>query len=245
MPLPNEAVKVTGGCSCGAVRYRIDVPALEDRPLNPLTPPAFGIKLPGAMTCHCNDCRRSTSSFLAVGILDIPAPMLTVSAISPSSESDIVSGRILNVLSDDYDTAKADEDRPLYIPAMDVLRATGETKTWLRFFHSVKCTSDVSRSFCGRCGTQLCFHFKLEPKYCADGKLPLGWRDSFHLYLGTLDREFLEKDWFNPHNEGMFKHGTLLSRCVSATANGLKDLPKMQEFDGQVTEEELATLRTQ
>ncbi|KAF5254132.1 hypothetical protein FANTH_1014 [Fusarium anthophilum] len=244
MPLPNEAVKVTGGCSCGAVRYRIDVPTLEDRPLNPLTPPAFGIKLPGAITCHCNDCRRSTSSFLAVGILDIPAPMLTVSAMSPSSESDIVSGRILNVLSDDYDAAQADADRPPYIPAMDVLRATGETKTWLRFFHSVKCTSDVSRSFCGRCGTQLCFHFKLEPEYCADGKLPDGWRDSFHLYLGTLDREFLEKEWFNPHSEGMFKHGTLLSRCVSATANGLKDLPKMQEFDGQVTEEELATLRT-
>ncbi|EGU89193.1 hypothetical protein FOXB_00287 [Fusarium oxysporum f. sp. conglutinans Fo5176] len=112
MPLPNEPVKVTGGCSCGAVRYRINVPALEDRPLNPFAPPAFGIKLPGAITCHCNDCRRSTGSFLATGILDIPAPMLTVSAMSPSSESDIISGRILDVLADDYDAEKADADRP-------------------------------------------------------------------------------------------------------------------------------------
>ncbi|RKK76817.1 hypothetical protein BFJ69_g6766 [Fusarium oxysporum] len=155
--------------------------------------------------------------------------MLTVSAMSPSSESDIISGRILDVLADDYDAAKADADRPPYVPAMDNLRATGETKTWLRFFHSVKCSLDVSRSFCGRCG---------------NAALPDGWRDSFHLYLGTLDREFLEKDWFNPDSEVNFKHGTPLSRCVSATAKGLKDLPKMQEFDGQATEEELATLRT-
>uniref|UniRef100_A0A0D2XTV5 CENP-V/GFA domain-containing protein n=1 Tax=Fusarium oxysporum (strain Fo5176) TaxID=660025 RepID=A0A0D2XTV5_FUSOF len=217
MPLPNEPVKVTGGCSCGAIRYRINVPALDDRPLNPFAPPACGIKLPGAITCHCNDCRRSTGSFLATGILDIPAPMLTVSAMSPSSETDVISGRVLDVLADDYDAEKADADRP---------------------------PLDVSRSFCGRCGTQLCFHFKLEPEYCADGKLPDGWRDSFHLYLGTLDREFLEKDWFNPDSEVNFKHGTPLSRCVSATAKGLKDLPKMQEFDGQATEEELATLRT-
>ncbi|CVK87905.1 uncharacterized protein FMAN_05287 [Fusarium mangiferae] len=244
MTLPNEPVKVTGGCSCGAVRYRVDVPALEHRPLNPFAPPALEIKLPGAMTCHCNDCRRSTGSFLAVGVLDVPAPMLTVSAMPPSSESNIISGRILDVLADDYDAAKADAVRPPYIPAMEVLRATGETKTCLRFFHSVKCNSDVSRSFCGRCGTELCFHLKLEPEYCADGKLPDGWRDSFHLNLGTLDREFLEKDWLSPGSEVMFKHGTPLSRRVSATAKGLKDLPKMQEFDDEVTEEELATLRT-
>jgi hypothetical protein len=170
--------------------------------------------------------------------------MLTVSAMSPSSESEIVSGGILDVLADDYDAAKADANRPAYFPAMEVLRATGETKTWLRFFHSAKCNSDVSRSFCGRCGTQLCYHFKLEAEFCADGKLPDGWRDSFHLYLGSLDREFLEKDWFNPYSERCFKYGTPLSRCVSATAKGLRDLPKMQKFVGQVTEEELAALRS-
>ncbi|KAF4468579.1 hypothetical protein FALBO_4528 [Fusarium albosuccineum] len=242
MPFPDEAVTVTGGCSCGAVRYRIAIPKLEDRPLHPMTPPSLGFRLPSAITCHCNDCRRATGSFLATGVLDIPSPMLTVSAISPSSESTIVSGRILDVLADDYDAQKADEDRPPYVPAMDILRADKESKTWLRFFHSTKCGPDLSRSFCARCGTQLCFHFKLAAEYCFEAKLPDDWQDFFHLYHGSLDREFLEKDWFAPHSEVNFKYGTPFTKSASATAKGLKCLHKLQGFDEDVAEEELAKL---
>ncbi|KAG8673771.1 hypothetical protein FPOAC2_07243 [Fusarium poae] len=243
MPLPNESVNVTGGCSCGAIRYRIAIPSVEERPLNPMMPPAVGVKLPWSITCHCNDCRRATGAFLAPGLADIPAPMLTVSAMVPSSETEIVSGRITDPLAEDYDAEKADAERPPYVPAVDVLRATGENKTWLRFFHSINANAAMSRSFCGRCGTPLCYHFKLEPEFCYQGKMPHGWCDSFHLSLGSFDREFLEKDWFNPGSEGMFKYGTPMSKCVSATAKGLKDLPKMQEFKDMVPEEELAALR--
>ncbi|KAF4976033.1 hypothetical protein FZEAL_7251 [Fusarium zealandicum] len=218
MPLPNDSVTVTGGCSCGAIRYRIAVPRLEDRPLQPMSPPAQELRLPYTLTCHCNDCRRATGSFLAVGVTEIPSPMLTVSAIPLSSESTIVSGRILDVQSDNYSAQKADADR-------------GD------------CGPDRSRSFCGRCGSQLCYHFELKAEYCYGGKMPGGWQDAFRIYLGSLDREFLETDWFAPAAESHFKYGTPLSRCVSATAKGLKGVYKMQVFDEAVTEEELAQLR--
>ncbi|KAJ3522929.1 hypothetical protein NM208_g12658 [Fusarium decemcellulare] len=169
-------------------------------------------------------------------------PSLTVSAIPSSSESTIVSGRILDVLADDYGAQKADADRPPYVPAMDILRADKESKTWLRFFHSTQCGPDLSRSFCARCGTQLCFHFKLAAEYCFEGKLPDDWQDFFHLYHGSLDREFLEKDWFAPHSEVNFKYGTPFTKSASATAKGLKCLHKLQGFDEDVTEEELAKL---
>ncbi|KAJ4247436.1 hypothetical protein NW762_013111 [Fusarium torreyae] len=243
MPLPDDATTVTGGCSCGAIRYRISIPVLDDRPLDPMSPPDVASRLPDTITCQCNDCRRSTGSFLPIGLVDVPAPMLTVSAISRDTESSIVSGRIMDVLACDYDTTKVDAGRPPYVPAMEVFRATEESRSWLRFFHTTNADKSWSRSFCGRCGTHVCFHFKLIPECCHGGKLPNGWQDAFHLYLGGIDRVFLEKDWFTPSTEVMFQYGTPFSQCVSATAKGLKNVSKVQDFDGAVTEEELAKLR--
>ncbi|KAL7954528.1 hypothetical protein V8C34DRAFT_294143 [Trichoderma compactum] len=34
MPLPHEPITIHGGCNCGAVRYRINVPSFEQRPLH-------------------------------------------------------------------------------------------------------------------------------------------------------------------------------------------------------------------
>ncbi|RSL56255.1 hypothetical protein CEP53_006848 [Fusarium sp. AF-6] len=242
MALPDDANTVTGGCSCGAIRYRIAIPRLEDRPLHPMTPPSSNIRLPQAITCHCNDCRRSTGAFLSPAMVDIPAPMLTVSSISPSSESTIVSGRFLDVLADDYDAEKADADRPPYVPGTKSFLAGEESKTWIRFYHSTTCGKGLSRSFCGRCGTPICFHFKLIPEYCHEGNIPKDFEDLFHIYLGTVDREFLDKEWFIPDMEVNFKFGITFGKAVSATAKGLKGVPKVQEFDGEVSKEELEKL---
>lgn len=156
------------------------------------------------------------------------------------------------MLDEAYDQAKADASRPPYLPALDVLRAIDDggrssdsNSTWLRFFHSLDCGANMSRSFCGRCGTQVCFHFRLKPEYCYNGELPDGWSDLFDLFLGTVDREFLDKDWFLPNSEVNFMHGTLFSRTVSATAKHLKSLPKSQGMggdEGMVGEDELAAL---
>lgn len=253
MPLPSEATTITGGCSCGVIRYRVAIPESSHRPPMPFAPPESGLQMPFVATCHCNDCRRATGSALPIALLQVPSPMITVSILPyEASESNVTTGRILDVLDEQYDRAKADAARPPYLPAMDVLRAvdgsgrtTDGSSTWLRFFHSFACGPGFSRSFCGRCGTQVCFHFNISPDFCYGGKLPDGWSDMFDLNLGTVDREFLEKDWLVPDSEVNFKHGVLLGKTVSATAKYLKPLSKAQglgDEDGMVTEDELAAL---
>ncbi|KAI9158621.1 hypothetical protein HJFPF1_06619 [Paramyrothecium foliicola] len=245
MPLPDTSLDITGGCSCGAVRYLIAISEVSSRIPNPFTPSEYGICMPSVIACHCNDCRRATGSGLPNVIIQIPAPLITVSAMSPSSaeESHQNSGRILDVLSPGYDAAAADASRPPYVPATDLLRALpGTEKTWLRFFHSGNCGASKSRSFCGRCGTQVCYHLELTPEHTYNGVMPNGWSDLFDVYLGSVDRQFLEKDWLLPACDLQFKHGTPLSKQVSATAKIFKDIPKMQEWDDVVVEEELAEL---
>jgi hypothetical protein len=253
MPLPDEAITVTGGCNCGAIRYRIAIPPVSQRPNLPFSPPSEGITLPVSMTCHCNDCRRATASLLAPAILQVPAPMITVSALSPGSGSSSgsaaptrITGRVLDVLADDYDAAKADADRPPYRPATEVLRAMADDEpTWLRFFHSFDCGASFSRAFCGRCGTHFCFHFALTPDFTYDGRLPDGWSDLFDIYLGSVDRRFLDTDWLDPESEIHFGLGTLFAKRASASSIGLKHLPKsisMTEEDGVATKEELRAL---
>jgi hypothetical protein len=241
MPLPIEPATLTGGCSCGAIRYKIDMPEQSLRQNLPYLPTEAGVRRPNTLTCHCNDCRRHTGSPLPCLLFQVPAPMISVSVLSPSdtpkpsSAANVVTGRILDVLDEGYDAAKIEASRPPYRPAMDVLRAiegsgaSNDTgSTWLRFFYSLEAGENASRSFCGRCGTQVCFHFKLIPEYCHGGELPDGWADLFDIFVGTMDREFLEKDWLLPDSEVNFKCGTLVGRTVSASSKYLKGLPKSQ-----------------
>lgn len=255
MTFPKEPATLTGGCSCAAIRYKITIPEHSQRPPVPFVPKETGLKMPDVLTCHCNDCRRHTASVLPVSIMQVPGPMVTVSTLSPSetpksSPANVATGRILDVLKDGYDAAKADASRPPYLPAEDVLRAIDGSgasddvgSTWLRFFHSVNAGENMSRSFCGRCGTHFCFHFKLEPMYCHNGEAPEGWVDMFDIFVGTLDREFLEKDWLHPDSEVNFSCGTLIGRSVSASAKYLKALPKLQDMGDQyASKEEVAAL---
>lgn len=206
--------------------------------------------MPFSVTCHCNDCRRASASVLPLVLLQIPSPMLTVSVLDQDDDSPIHTGRILDTLDENFDLTKSDASRPPYKPSMDVLRPltanNTNNKTWLRFFHSIDCNPEVfSRSFCGRCGTQVCFHFALKPEYCYEGKLPEGWKDFMDINTGTLDRQFLEKGWVEPQSEVNWMHGTLLGKQVAASAKGLKELMKlngMGEEEGYADEEELKRL---
>lgn len=249
MPLPDEAITLTGGCSCGVIRYRIVIPEISSRPSTPFAPREAGMSVPYTTACHCNDCRRATASCLPLGCLQVPGPMISVSIMGRSGpDSNIVSGRILDVMDEKYDAVQADAERPDYQPAVDVFRAQKAEesgKTWLRFFHSFDCGMNFSRSFCGRCGTPVCFHIGLKPEWCDGRKLPDGWSDIFDIYTGSVDRVFLDKDWLFPQSEVNFQHGTLFSKTVSATAKYLKHLPKAQAFsekEDKASENELAKL---
>ena len=250
MSVPSEATTVTGGCSCGAIRYRITIPEASQRPSLPFAPPEAGLQMPYSTTCHCNDCRRASASLLPLAIVQVPMPMVTVSVLEQPHDADVLlkTGRVLDVLDENYDQAEADAKRPAYEPSADVLRATednGARGTWLRFWHSFDCSSNFSRSFCGRCGTQVGFHLRLRAEYCYGGKLPNGWGDIYDINVGTVDREFLDKEWFQPQSEVNFKHGIPFGKKVAATALGLRHLEKSYSLDpeeGMASEADLRQL---
>ena len=130
MPLPNEAFNITGGCNCGAVRYRIAVPEFSERPLaftqgqNPDASDPSTVRLPHVAACHCNDCRSATGG-QCMNYVFLPADYMTVSAI-PRGDIDessrAVTGRIVDRPASEADVKAADADRPPYVPAVDVLR---------------------------------------------------------------------------------------------------------------------------
>lgn len=125
---------------------------------------------------------------------------MTVSAI-PRCEDEAnaraVTGRIMELPASMQDVAEADQDRPPYIPAVDVLRpgVPGSANTWLHFFHSFSCSEDLSRSFCGRCGSPVAVHYRPDAEFM--GPLfvkPKGWLDVVDVFLGSVDKHILGKE---------------------------------------------------
>jgi hypothetical protein len=183
--------------------------------------------------------------------------MVTVSVLEESPDEDGKGqkqhgGRFVDVLAEGYDQDATDAKRPPYLPAADVLRAAASTqdnggkKTWLRFYHSTSCTPTASRSFCGRCGTNVAFHLALEPWYCAGGKLPDDFSDIIDINSGTFDRDVLDQDgWLDPDAEVNFKSGTALGMRVAASATRMRHIPKMYGLvptEGVATKEDLERL---
>ncbi|KFH42347.1 hypothetical protein ACRE_069180 [Hapsidospora chrysogenum ATCC 11550] len=261
MPLPSQPLILTGGCSCGAIRYRIAVPESSSRPPVPFFPDGHD-PMPNPVSCHCNDCRRATASLLPVIFLQCPAPMVTVSVLEESPDEQgngqqQHGGRFVDVLAEGYDQVATDAKRPPYLPAVDVLRASSTStstgtqdnaakKTWLRFYHSTSCSPTASRTFCGRCGTQVAFHMALEPWHCTSGKLPDSFSDIIDINGGTFDRDVLDQEgWLDPGVEVNFRSGTALGKKVAASAKGMGHVPKMYGFvaaEGVATKEELERL---
>lgn len=219
------------------VRYRIVVPEAKERIVRPLVTEAEdNLTYPLVVNCHCNDCRRHTSSLYPASTITVPTPYITVSVLPfEQQDSNVATGRPLDPLSEGYDREAADAKRPAYKSAADVLRAVdgaGKTSepTWLRFCHSLDSGENIVRSFCGRCGSQLCIQIAVQEAWCRSGKLPDGWSDLFNVYAGTLDREFLQAGWALPSSEVQWDNATNFTKCISATAKDLKSIPKLKGF---------------
>ena len=167
MPLPSNPLTITGGCNCQAVRYKIEVPALSDRPLN--TSSSKDVSYPMVCTDHCNDCRRAVASILPTWMC-VPASMFSCD-LRPKSHVD-------------YEDPFSQER---WIPGAELFWPGSKSdKYWLQFYKS---SFDVTRTFCGQCGTNLTFARK---------PMPEGWLDIFDVLVGSMDREFVEKDWMAP-----------------------------------------------
>ena len=177
MPLPDHALTFHGGCNCKAIRYRVDIPPLASRPLNPFSTPDDPVHFPMIATDHCNDCRTATGSILPTWIC-VPADMMTVS-IRPAPPPEPASPNV-------------DINNGPWRPAMEVLKAgsvPADEKSTVRYYGS---SPKITRTFCGNCGTNLTYQI-----------FPMveGYPDIFDTVLGTIDRENLEKEWFVPDRQ--------------------------------------------
>lgn len=212
MPLPDEALTVTGGCNCGAIRYRIAIPPVSDRPAHFAVVATEGEsqkeaspRLPMVITDHCNDCRSATSSILPAWILT-PEDMITLSCLprpaAGDDDNDDGYSRIHGGALQTRDTAaQLDDARPPFTPAHDVLCGLDEEarlKTWLRVYRSRVAAdspygANSARSFCGRCGTNIAYIVEPFPV-----PSPVRMVD---VILGTADRECIASSALEPERQ--------------------------------------------
>jgi hypothetical protein len=186
MPLPDEALSINGGCNCGAVRYRLEIPALGERPLHPLASEDAPVLLPFLALDHCNDCRRATGSLLPAWICT-PIAMALVSLVRASSAT----------LAREAAARKsqAEEDRSLWTPAQDVFRPSPvDTDHFLKSYES---SHERWRWFCNRCGTSIGY----------TAVMPSGFPDMLDITLGSVDRENLDGDTLVPERHLWWGYG--------------------------------------
>lgn len=203
MPLPNHALTVNGGCNCGAIRYRVEIPDYDNRPINTYkkaSKPGDECRFPMVAIDHCNDCRRATGHLLPFWLVT-PITMVSASfALRPASE--FTRGRLVS--------KKVDEDvgRTPWLPAAELYSKDSKHDTYLHFYES---SPNRVRSFCSRCGTQMSY---------AIPEMPEGWPDMLDIVLGTVDREDLEKDGLAPERELWWAKGIPWVQRLSGGGSG-------------------------
>jgi len=154
MPLPPEAITIAGGCNCAAIRYRVSIPALSQRPPHPTSDPSSQdpVHLPFVCIDHCNDCRRATGSLLGV-VLCSPTSFVEISF---TPEENVINERKERI---EPSTRETDAART-WVNAEEVFPPGGKDgvmerdDTCLKFYTS---SEGRTRAFCGNCGTQFAY----------------------------------------------------------------------------------------
>ncbi|TVY81167.1 hypothetical protein LSUE1_G006291 [Lachnellula suecica] len=194
MPLPENPLVLNGGCNCGAIRYKIDIPEKAKRPLHPLS--NGEVTFPVVLTDHCNDCRKATGSILPTWIC-VPITMMTCK-LEPV-------------------TAAEDDDETTWFPVDSLFYPGPSTsKYWLKFYKS---SDRATRSFCGRCGTNL--------TYSTISSSMKDFPKIFDVVLGTIDRADLEKDWMAPDRHCWV---SCEIEWIKELTNGAPSMPRHPSF---------------
>ncbi|OCT44379.1 Mss4-like protein [Cladophialophora carrionii] len=189
--LPKQATTLTGGCYCKAIRYTINVPSWDDRPIVPgaLETPVSATetvqtRMPMVDIDHCNSCRRQAGCLVQCWFI---APIDWV-------EWDLVPN----------DGSHGDV---LHLSTSEAVGPPGQDKRLPQTFVSrFGCTERATRSFCSRCGTNLSY---VNHEYLST---PMAFVD---VSVGSLDPESLRMAKVDRH--GWWEFGvdwikTLLSK---------------------------------
>lgn len=183
--LPREALNLTGGCCCKAIRYTISIPAWDQRPVVPgalKTPISASedveTRMPLIDLDHCNNCREISGAIIQawfivpVGWAEWDVAMVDDAGVAESS--------LRTVLS----TVDA-------VGPMET--GTPSAPTYVTRFNR---SDRATRTFCSRCGTNLTYlsHKRLNT--------PMAFVD---IAVGSLDREYLEL--VKPDRHGWWEYG--------------------------------------
>jgi hypothetical protein len=164
--LPQEAFTLHGGCDCRAIRYTISIPAFPSRPILS-TPDLSGreIRPPEIFFDHCNKCRRVSGALLQAW-LSCPQEWLEWHITRGNENSDL--STLPNIATSDLIKSKPGEST---------------------FTHYAS-SKEVTRSFCGKCGTNLLYVF--------EGRIKENPTPIVDIVLGSLDSESLERPGVRP-----------------------------------------------
>lgn len=236
MTWPSGAFKLHGGCYCQSVRYRVSVPAFEQRPKTVYCTPGADIgddaRIPAVYLDHCNDCRRATSAVLPIGLV-VEAKTMEMSCLLPEELPSV--GK-----------AKSEDERREWYPvgtiAQNELGSSWEGRVLGRYASS----NGRFRWFCQNCGTPLGYSV-------SDGVIPeeWGWPKMFDIWLGTVDREDLEKDFMRPERQLWCQRGVPWIRELSTSGARSADgapipqhpLTKIDKKEGDDITEDLKALK--
>lgn len=185
MPLPVDSFKFSGGCNCRAVRYRADVPHLTERPFHPWS--NENVRLPFAVLCHCEDCRRASGALAFAGFCS-PIEYIQMSLLPRNST--------LPPLQTRRAEPKNDDGERMWVPAMSFFGTSAPPED--SFLSTYQPSIGVTRSFCSRCGTNISYS-----RY----PVPAVWPNMLDILVGTVDREHLEKDALAPERHLWWNSG--------------------------------------
>jgi hypothetical protein len=129
MRFPEHPLTINGGCNCGSIRYKVNVPAFEDRPALPYCDENARDdteRIPTVFIDHCNDCRRASGALLPVWLI------CAISVVEFSINS-------------------------TWTPAAELLKKEDLEIQKPPPFKLYRSSEPSFRGFCENCGTMLCY----------------------------------------------------------------------------------------
>src|SRR4051794_6649716 len=199
--LPTDAFILKGGCDCSAIRYTISVPAISSRPVLPDKDiEGKEVRPPKIILDHCNKCRRVSGAIVQAWFI---CPQIWVAWSVAASDQPTESEAMTT-----YNTEEFLENKPGSTPVA-----------------TYKSSPNVTRAFCGRCGTNLLYLYAARDKKSG---IPM-----VDIVLGSLDTESLEVEGVRPDRHFFWGSGIgWVKKLITEGDSSLDGKPLPRHPDG-------------